>query len=186
LCTEPSGFSYVASPSGGSGQYSYAWSFSGPSPVTPSSSNAQSGSAGVPDQPTGGGAFTGNLIVTDGRSDVTCTAPASATTQVFTPQVVHISVATAAQQCPGMTTDAVTFGSTVTGGSAGFGGNTFSYSWRNQPGCSGTSCTINPSDSLFCDSETTVLTVTDPVCGVANSETGRYSKVTTVTASVGP
>jgi len=92
--------------------------------------------------------------------------------------VVHIAPQAAAPVCP-MDSTAVTYAAQISGGS----GN-FSYAWFGHAGCAGqSSCTIHPEDSVFCHSESTNLTVTDPVCGAQVSETETYSKQTVVTAT---
>jgi len=172
-CTES--VSYNATVTGGSGGVSYAWTFS-PASANPATSSSQSGSvAGVANV-----LYTGNLTITDQRTDVTCTASASDSATPRKGIQVSLAPTAVAPSCPTMTNDSVTYQATVTGGS----GN-FSYSWSGATLCSGTSCTIDPIATTYCDSVSISLTVTDSegLCGAGVSETETYTKITTITAS---
>lgn len=84
-------FGYSASTSGGSGgSTSFAWTFSGPSTVTPPTSSTQSGTATVG----AAGTYTGQVTATQVRPDVAagqCTATGSNTAQVFAPLAVSLT-----------------------------------------------------------------------------------------------
>lgn len=118
------------------------------------------------------------VTVTDGSSS--CTSTASATgAEVFSPLGVSLALQAAVQSCPSMSSDAVTYGAQVTGGT---GQNSISWSGA---ACSGASCTVDPADGQFCGSGTLQATVSDSlgICPPATSEVETWSKVTIVTAS---
>ncbi len=171
------GFGYTDGFSGGSGTVSYAWTFSGSGggTPTPTSSTTASGSVSVDK---GALSYHAHLVVTDQRTDIHCEASCDADATPYAPIVVHIAPTAPAPVCP-MTSDAVTYSPTVSGGD----GN-YSYTW-NGAACAGSQCTINPSDSEFCVAQQFSLTVDDgsPLCPAATSETETYTKVTTVTAT---
>jgi hypothetical protein len=177
-CT--SQFTYSATVTGGSNPSgaSYSWTFSGGGTTTPSTSTAASGVVTVG---TGNVSYTGMVTVTDPRTDIVCTASNSASATPFAALSVALNVNTAGGTCPA--TDAASFVATASGGNG-----SYTYTWSGGPGCSGTTCTIDPSDSTFCDTESlsVLLGDTSGVCPPVPSKPGNYSKVTTVTASVGP
>ncbi len=174
-------FTYDATASGGTGSFSYAWSFSGGGTVNPASSTTKSGSVSVG---TGGVSYTGAITVTDtGRSDgLTCTASAQANVTPLSPLAIRISPSATGVSCPGMTSDAVTYHATVSGGS---GVNTISWTGNPALSCSGADCLIDPSDSAFCHAQSLFATVTDAnaLCGSKDSTAQTYTKVTSVTAT---
>lgn len=125
-------------------------------------------------------AGTHSAVVTVSDGNTACQATASATgAQVFSPLGISLSLQAAAQSCPSMSSDAVTYAANVTGGT---GQNSIAWSGAS---CSGASCTVDPLDSNFCSSGTLQATVSDTsgVCPPANSEVETFSKVTIVTAS---
>lgn len=168
-------FDYAATVSGGSdpAQVSYEWSFSS---GTPSSSTAASGTVGVG----AGGSFTGSVVVTDSRTDITCTSSGSAGTDVSMPLQVQLNLETVVDSCPTLSSDAVTYQAAASGGD----GN-YTFTWAG-PTCTGSSCTVDPEDATLCDSQTVSVTVSDTSgCAPATSETETYEKVTTITATDG-
>lgn len=174
-CTQS--FGYDASPSGGCGNgVSYDWTFSGAGTVSPSTSSSKSGSVNVGTPAVSYGA---TVLATDSRSDITCTATDSTSTVPYAPLQVSLGLNGAALSCPSLSTDAVTYDAAPSGGNGDY-----SLSWIGQT-CSGSSCTIDPSDSNFCASETVQVQVTDSsgLCSAATSEQETYEKVTTITAS---
>ena len=182
-------FAYDATASGGTGSFSYAWAFSGGGTVNPSSSNTKSGSVTVG---TGGVSYTGSVTNTDtGRGDgLTCTANASANVTPFSPLAIAIAPNAGPQSCPGMSSDAVNFHATVSGGSG-----SFALAWSGSPaltcanGSNGTAdCLVDPDNSAFCAAQTLHATVTDAlaICGSKDSQNQTYAKVTTVTVTNGP
>jgi hypothetical protein len=148
--------------------------------VSPPSSSTASGSASVASP----GTYTGTVTLTDGRSDqVTgqvCSAQASASTPVYAPLTISLAPDNTSASCPSMSSDAITYSATVTGGSG-----TATVSWTGSPAvsCSGSACIIDPSDATFCYVQSLSATANDPVCGSAVSETETYSKITQVQAS---
>ncbi len=178
-CT--SSFTYDATPSGGSNPsgVGYAWTFGGGGTTSPSSSTTKSGSVTVG---TPGVAYLGTVVVTDPRTDIECTASDSDSATPYAPLAVDLALSGAAQSCPSMSTDAVTYAPSPAGGNG-----SYSYVWNGQA-CSGTSCTIDPTDGDFCDTGTVSVTIRDSsgLCASATSETESFSKVTLVTASNNP
>ncbi len=170
-------FGYADGFTGGSGDVSYAWTFSGSGggTPTPTSSITASGSVAVDK---GAVPYHAHLVVTDLRNDIHCEASCDADATPYAPIVVHIAPTAPAPVCP-MSSDAVTYAATVSGGD----GN-YSYSW-NGAACAGSQCVIDPNDSEFCASQLFSLTVDDgtPLCPPATSETETYTKVTIVTAT---
>jgi hypothetical protein len=171
-------FSYDATVTGGSGLFTYQWSFNDPLNTTSTTKSGGPISTGA--LATGGGTFTGKLTATDTATG--CTASNSASTHVYSPIAVAITPSAAGASCPSIATDQVTYSSTVTGGSG-----SFSYAWNGSgvAACSGTSCLINPNGAFFYSASFT-LTVSDAPasqCTAATSAPGNYSKVTTVTAN---
>jgi hypothetical protein len=168
--------SYAANASGGSGNYSYAWTFS-PSGAP---STAASGTIGG----LSGGSYTGTVTVTDTRGDgLLCTSSGSASANVYTPLVVNLQAVTPlSQTCPGVTSDEATFAIAVSGGSGAY-----SYTWS---GCSSTtnSCTVDPGATNYCADQSVSVLVTDALalCGSKQSQTQSYSKITTITLTSNP
>ena len=125
--------------------------------------------------PASPGDVTGKVTITDsfsGCSDVAQTLDV----RVDEPLSVSLTRSSEVPVCSG---DAVTYTAVVDGGN----GNA-ELSW-NGVDCTGSSCEINPDDSLMCTDVSLSVTVTDPTgaCVPATSETETYSKVTTVTAT---
>ncbi len=172
-----SSFNYSATVSGGSGTVNYSWTFTG-SGANPSSSSSQSGSvsAGAP-----GTSYTGTVVATDTRSDIVCTATASDSAVPLAPLNVNLNLQSSAMSCP-MSSDAATYAAAPSGGN----GN-YLLVWSNGS-CSGSTCVVNPSDSLFCANQSLSVVVSDSsgLCSSATSETETYSKTTTVVASDNP
>lgn len=173
-----SSFTYDATPSGGSNPagVTYAWTFSGGGTVSPSTSAVKSGAVAVG---TPRVAYTGNLTVTDPRTDITCTATGSDTATPLAPIAVDLALQGAGGTCPGLTTDGVTYAAQAVGGDGAY-----TYTW-NGAACTGTSCAVNPADSTFCFNQSLSVSVDDgsALCPPATSETETYAKTTTVTAS---
>jgi hypothetical protein len=167
-------FTYAAVGSGGSGAFSYLWSFSGGGPVSVSSSSAPAGSVTVGATPA---SYSGTVSLIDARPDgLSCPATATDETMVFSPMHVNLALSGAAQACPTMADDGVRYDAVISGGS----GN-YSVVW-NGAACSGTSCVINPADGTFCDTQSFSATVSDDsgLCPAVTSETETYSKITMV------
>jgi hypothetical protein len=178
-------FTYNATASGGTGSFSYAWTFAGGGTVSPSSSQTQSGSVAVG---TGNVDYTGTVTITDtGRTDgLTCTDMKSAVVRPFSPLAISISPSATGLSCPGMTSDAVNFTATVSGGS---GSNTITWTGNPALSCSpGANCLVDPSDSTFCFAQSLHATVTDgnALCGSKDSNSLTYSKVTSVSVTATP
>lgn len=124
------------------------------------------------------GSHQGSVTVTDPVS--TCSATASASpASVFAPLGVTLTLTTAAQSCPSMTSDGVTYTANVTGGTG-----SSSIAWSGAT-CSGATCTIDPGAATYCASASLSASVSDTMglCPPATSETETYSKVTVITAS---
>lgn len=176
-CT--SSFGYDATATGGCNPANvrYNWSFSGACNPTPTSSMTKSGT-GTAASP--GSSCTGTVTATDLRSDIsTCTAIASAAATPLVPLTVHIAPSAAPQMCPLLSSDAVTYNSSVTGGNG-----SYAFTW-NGASCSGPNCIINPPDGTFCFSQSFSVSVADTsgLCPPATSENETYSKVTMISAS---
>jgi hypothetical protein len=171
-------FTYDAQVSGGSdpANAKFAWAFSGGGTVTPSSSSTKSGSVSVG---TPGAAYTGQVTISDPRSDIPCTATGSASATPFAPLAINLNLQTTVQSCPALSSDAVTYQAVPSGGNG-----VYNLSWFGAA-CSGISCTINPSDSLFCATVNLYATLSDSsgLCPPATSETETYTKTTTITAT---
>jgi hypothetical protein len=169
-------FNYSATPSGGCGAVTYAWAFSGGGTTTPSTSTSASGSVAVG---TVGTSYTGAVTVTDTRTDLSCKASDSKSAIPLAPLAVNLHLAAQAQTCPSMSSDAATWNAIASGGD----GN-YAYTWAG-PSCSGASCTVDPSDSAFCGTQTLSVSITDTsgLCSGASSEQESYTKVTTITAT---
>lgn len=171
-------FGYLGTHTGGSGAVSYAWGFSGGGTTTPGTSTDASGTVAVG---TGAVAYTGDLVVTDLRSDLAgCTAPAQDTATPFAPLAVALAITAAPAACPAMASDAVTYASAASGGNGGY-----TYQW-NDVGCTGASCTVDPVADTFCFGQTFTLTLGDTsgICPPVTSKPATYGKVSTVTATV--
>ena len=172
-------FLYSAATSGGSGNTTLAWTFSGGGSVSPSNSTSPSGEVLVG---TGNVSYHASVTATDTRPDGrVCTAPDDKDVVPFSPIQVHLALVAPAPVCPAMNNDGddVTYQAIVSGGSG-----VYSLAW-NGAACSGFACTIDPSDSTFCYSQNLSVTASDTsaLCPAANSETETYSKITTVTAT---
>lgn len=174
-------FTFGATPSGGSnaGGVSYAWTFSGGGSVTPASSNAASGTVAVG---TPAVSYTGSVIVTDPRTDISCTASDQASATPYAPLHVDLTLTGSGATCPGIASDAVSYAPSPSGGNGAY-----SYTW-NGATCSGASCTVDPAEATYCHDQTLSVTVMDGsgLCAAATSEPETYTKVTTVTASDNP
>lgn len=169
-------FGYAGSFTGGSGAASYAWTFTGGGSPTPSTSSAQGGTVAVG---TGGVPYAGHLVVTDQRTDIACSAAADASATPFAPLTVNLAVQAPVPACPSMSSDAVTYGSTASGGT----GN-YSYLW-NGVGCAGPACVVDPAADAFCFGQVFTLTLGDDsgICPPVTSAPATYGKVTTITAT---
>jgi hypothetical protein len=176
-----SSFTYSATPSGGSDPagVGYAWAFSGGGTVTPSASSSKSGSVAVGKA---GVAYTGNVVITDPRTDIECKANASDSATPFAPLAVNLALNAAAGSCPGLTSDSATYSAAATGGNG-----QYSFTWSD-PACSGGSCVIDPSDGTFCHAATLFVKVSDTsgICPLSQSETESYAKITSISASDNP
>jgi hypothetical protein len=181
-------FTYGATPGGVKGTAGYAWSFTGGHTGT-STSQGGTITSGI----TAKSLITGKVTLTDTRLDplgnLACTAEATATTTAYLPIDVTITRDAAPQTCPSMTSDAVTFLGTPSGGSGDY-----VLEWEDGSGaalgvCAATtSCTIDPADGTFCFSQTLKLKVSDlnfgtTSCAAKTSNSYTYGKVTTVTAT---
>lgn len=173
-----SSFTYSGSVSGGSGSgFVYSWKFEGPGTITPTDTAALSGSAAVSAP---GNDYTGTLTVTDPRDGLNCQGSGSDAAMPYAPLAVVLNLTGSPQQCPTMSSDAVTYSAAATGGTG-----VYAITWT-VPGCSGAQCIIDPSDSLFCTSQSVQAMVNDSssgLCDPASSEVETYTKVTTVTAT---
>jgi hypothetical protein len=169
---------YDASPVGGSGSYGYAWTFS-----NGSSSSSENGSL----TGTAGGAMNGNVIVTDLRTDLPgqCTASAGDSATPFAPLHVDLALVGDGDVCVEGGSDAATY--QVANASGGSG--SYDFSWNGQS-CSGMSCTIDPSNDMFCAEASVSVTMSDhnetTGCIDDTSETETYSKVTLISVSQNP
>jgi hypothetical protein len=78
-----------------------------------------------------------------------------------------------------MTSDAVTYNATVSGGDGAY-----TYTWTGA-GCAGTSCTLAPPAGTFCHAQTIHVSVADGsgLCPAALSEDETYQKVTVINIS---
>ena len=173
-----SGFGWSATTSGGSGTVTSAWAFSGAGTVTPSSSTNMSGTAAVD---LTGTAYTGRIVVTDGRSDgLVCTANDDDVATPLAPLSIHLVPSSESMTCPAMATDAVAYAALPTGGDG-----RYAITWSGAS-CTGTSCTVDPANDSWCVGPLELsATVTDGsgICAAATSETESYTKTTTVTAT---
>jgi hypothetical protein len=171
-------FLYSATASGGSGNLEFSWNFTGPGLAA--SSNTASGEVGGL---AGNVQYQGEVKVTDrGRPDILiCEATDAAPVTPFSPILVNLTLVAPAPVCPAMNTDGddVTYQAIVSGGNG-----IYNLAWVGQA-CSGFSCTIDPSDSTFCASQTVSVDASDTsaLCPGVKSETETYTKVTTVTAT---
>ncbi len=171
-------FGYSATASGGTpAGVSYAWTFTGPGTVTPSSTTASSGTGTV----TVGGSYTASVTVTDLRTDgLTCTASNQASGRALLPLSVSLKREAGGGTCPSLTSDAVTYAPVASGGNG-----SYTFTWDGYT-CTGTSCTIDPPDSTFCDGPINLkvgLADSSGLCAGVTSETETYTKTTTVTAT---
>jgi hypothetical protein len=178
-------------PSGGSGTFSYVWSFPpGVVPVAPSTPNSPSGTATVP---AGGVDYEGTVVITDiGRSDslVCTTDKKSDSDRVYFPIGITLALQSKEPAC-GIDADKAVYTASPSGGSGAYALNWTTLACglsTDQP----TWCTINPSDDLFCTTENFQVIAADTNadalakgCQPATSaQTAHYEKITTVNASV--
>jgi len=177
-CVASLAVGYDASPSGGSGSYGYAWTFS--NGASSSSENGSlTGTAATP--------MTGDVTVTDLRTDLPgqCTAPASDSATPYAPLHVDLALVGDGDICVEGGSDAATY--QVANASGGSG--SYDYTWNGQS-CSGTTCIINPSNDDFCAEASVSVTLSDQNgtigCSNDTSETETYSKVTSISASQNP
>lgn len=172
------GIEYAATVTGGSNPAGtpVAWTFAGPGAVTPATSTLISGVAqvAVPAQ-----SYSASVVATDPRTDIQCTASASASAIPYAPIVVSLSPSSGGGTCPGLQSDAITYTASVSGGDG-----SYTYAWSD-PACVGIACTIAPPPNTLCFNKSIAVQVTDRagVCGASNSETETYSKVTVISAS---
>jgi hypothetical protein len=174
-----SGFSYAATTTGGSPQgVDVAWTFSGAGAVTPPSSTDASGNAVVAAV---GGPYAGQVTVTDKRTDgLTCTATDSDAATPLARLSVQLVPSSEGMMCPAMATDAVAYAALPSGGDGHY-----AITWSGAS-CTGTTCTLDPSNDAFCVGPLSLsASVVDGsgICAAATSETETYAKTTTVTAT---
>lgn len=174
-------FDYAATPSGGSGTVTYAWQFTGPPTITPSTTTGASGNASVTDPDND---FTATVTITDSRTDLTgddaCTATNFATAHPLSPVAVTISPSAESLTCP-LSDDTITYTAVATGGDGG----PYTYNWSGCTSSSGDTCTVNPADSTFCHEQNVYVVADDAstICASDQSETETYSKVTVITST---
>jgi hypothetical protein len=168
---------YKATLQGGSPNATYGWKFSSNSGTAPDASGASGTvTASAP------GTYTGTVIVTDTHDGITCTKMANAQAPTYAPLSVALAAVAKPAACMDMSSDAVTFRATPTGGS---GSVTYGWNGWSGVGCSNglsTDCIVDPADSAFCVDVSLSVTATDPVCGTATSPEKTYKKRTTVEA----
>lgn len=175
-------FSYDGSASGGSGDLSYSWAFTGPNSYSSGSSSLDGGPITVTDP----GTYNGTLTVTDNRTDITgCndTAPASAV--VYAPLQLALAATPASLTCdPAHADDDISTNATFTA-TATLGSGSYTYNWGGA--CTGTATndnTCDVSDATTCQDETLSVYVSDPQCADSATKYGKYTKVTTITTAV--
>lgn len=175
-----SSFAYRAQVSGGTpAGVSYSWTFGGPGILAPPTSTDLSGTVAITE---GWDRFSGDVTVTDLRTDgPTCTALGRATGPAYLPLAVGLHLRTDVLTCStGLETDAVTYVPVASGGN----GN-YAYTWNGYT-CTGSSCTMDPSDSNLClgpISLSVSLSDSSGICPRVTSETETYTKVTTISAT---
>jgi hypothetical protein len=176
-------FTFSSNASGGTGNFSYLWSFNGAGTMSISGSPNPSGEVTVS---TGNTDYSGTLTITDTRPDgLSCPAVASDVTRVLLPLNINLARQAAAPTCPGMSSDAARYLAIPSGGT----GN-YNLAW-NGATCTGASCTIDPADGAFCYSQSFSVNVADAdaarlygiQCADRASELETYTKITTVTAT---
>ena len=157
-------FLYDSTVTGGKGVLTYAWDFS-----TGDTSSDASGEI-----LSGAGDFSASLSVTDERG-----CQGSDADNVFALAPLGINIAPSADG--GECIDTATYTASVSGGS----GN-YEITWSGDVSCApGTSCLIDPSDSMLCGELGLQAHVSDDsgLCPGADSEVETYEKVTTITLS---
>lgn len=185
---------YSSTVSGDLGTVSYSWSFSGPTTVTPDMSSAASGTADV--AAPGGANFTGDLTVTDLRTDnsdnsigtYSCEATSSDTADVYGPISVSIAPDDTSLICPAVDTAGTDV--TYTASASGGDGN-YSYSWTiggaNTAAACGdsASCLVDSAPDDYCAIITAQVTVDDgfALCAAQDSEEEMVTKTTSVLAT---
>jgi hypothetical protein len=182
-------FSFEANPTGGSGEFHYAWSFSGPGGVSPVESTDRFGTVTVQSD-VAGKEYSGHVSLTDLRPDgLVCPADGLAKTKVYFPIGITLSLANQGAVC-GLEADTAIYTATPSGGSGAY-----QLNWTTllcQLSLDSRTCTINPKDDLFCTNESFQVTAADTNadalaqgCKLATSaQTGHYEKVTILNASV--
>jgi hypothetical protein len=160
---------------------SVAWQFSGGGSVNPITSTTRTGTVlvGTPDV-----SYTGEVKVTDARTDIVCTTNDSDSAVPFAPLAINLTPDNQSLTCPGIdaTGDDVTYTAHVTGGTGAF-----SIAWTGICAGSSMSCTIDDSEQDFCADTThsfhAIVTDNNPLCGPRASEDETYHKVTTTTVN---
>jgi len=177
-CVASLAVGYDANATGGSGSYGYDWSF-GDGSSSSSENGSLTGTAATP--------MTGDVTVTDLRTDLPgeCMATDGDSATPYAPLHVDLALVGDGDICVEGGSDAVMYQvANATGGTGAY-----NYTWNGQS-CSGTSCTIDPSNDDFCAEASVSVTLSDQNGAVGcvddTSETETYSKVTTISASQNP
>lgn len=125
------------------------------------------------------GTYSATVQVADAGSPECGTNVQVAAVDVLQGLSVSLHPESSSLTCPEMTTDAVTYAVSISGGDGDY-----VYSWSD-PGCTGSTCTVDPSDASMCYEQSLTVSVADgsELCAPVTSETETYRKVTTVTAS---
>ena len=182
-------FSFEANPTGGSGGFTYDWSFSGAGGVSPAGSTARFGTVTVLSDASNKN-YTGHVSVKDARPDgLVCPADGPAGTTVYFPIGITLGLVNQGAVCA-LDADTAVYTATPSGGSGAYQLNWTTLSCQLSP--DRRTCTINPNDDLFCANESFQVTAADTNadalakgCQLATSaQTGHYEKITTVNASV--
>ena len=175
-------FDYASVVTGGSGDVTLAWSFGGAGSVTPSSTDTGSGNAAVG---VANADYTATLLVTDNRTDISCSASDAAGAHPLAPITVNITPGAASLACTdgndSSFSDSITYVAHPGGGDGAY-----TYAWSGcVPSADGTSCVVDPNDSTFCADQDVQVVVDDgsTICAQQASETETYSKRTVVSST---
>lgn len=168
--TRPDGSSFL-------GSATCSWTFKNAAGTTVGTSSSCSGtfSSGV-------GAFTADVTVTEGDASA-CSTTASGSATVRVAPTIDIAPDAASASCPGITSDAITYTASVTGGD---GVNSISWILPTGVSCTNanptTTCTIG--NQGFCASIPIKATVgASGGCAAATSEEETYTKQTSVSST---